>query len=77
MESIAAAFMLVAVAGNHQGPISINEIARFEDRAACEAAATAITAEVKATGTMMVDIIGCISADGLKALGDQSFGEQQ
>lgn len=70
MESIAGIFLLVAVGGNQQGAVSINEIGRFEDRGTCEAAVEAITAEVKATGKMTVEI-GCISADNLAGLGNQ------
>jgi hypothetical protein len=76
MESVAAMFMLVAVTGNNQGPISINELGRFQDIIACKGAAAAITAEIKAQGKMMVDIIGCVSSDDLKTMGDKSFGGQ-
>ena len=76
MELIVAAFLLVAVAGDQQGPISINQLGAFPDRATCQASAAAVTAQIKATGTLMVDIIGCISADDLKTLGDKSFGGQ-
>lgn len=76
MESIAAVFMLVAVTGNQQGPVSIYELGRFQDQAACKGAAEAMMAEIKAQGQMMVDILGCMSADDLKTLGDKSFGGQ-
>jgi hypothetical protein len=76
MESVAAMFMLVAVTGNSQGPISIHELGRFQDIGACKGAAAAITAEIEAQGKMMVDIIGCVSSDDLKTMGDKSFGGQ-
>ena len=76
MEEIAAVFMLVAVTGNQQGPVSFYELGRYQDEAACKGAAAAITAEIKAQGKMMVDIIGCMSADDLKTLGERSFGGQ-
>ncbi|MBN8996836.1 MAG: hypothetical protein J0H63_05215 [Rhizobiales bacterium] len=76
MESVAAVFMLVAVTGNNQGPISIYQLGQFEDFVACKGAAAAITAEIKAQGKMVVDIVGCVSSVDLKTLGEKSFGGQ-
>ena len=73
METIAAAFMLVAVSGNSQGPVTFLQLASYEDQAAAEA----MTAEVKAQGRMMVDSYACISTDALRAFGSQLLRPQE
>jgi len=77
METIAAAFMLVAVSGNSQGPVTFLQLASYEDQAACTGAAEAMTAEVRAQGRMMVDSFACISTDALRAFGSQLLRPQE
>lgn len=77
METIAAAFLLVAVSGNSQGPVTFLQLASYQDQAACTGAAQAMTAEVKAQGKMMVDSFACISTDALQGFGSQLIRPQE
>ena len=77
METIAAAFLLVAVSGNNQGPVTFLQLASYQDQAACTGAAEAMTAEVKAQGKMMVDSFACISTDALQSFGGQLIRPQE
>lgn len=72
-----AAFMLIAIAGNSQGPVTFIQLASYTDQAACTGAAEAMTAEIKAQGQMMVDTFACVSTDALHDFGGQFVRPQQ